>query len=79
MLFFFEFDLLIDLLDLAPISVIQAVDLFHREQYQNFLFPNFFCPFQPQPQIIFSELHIFLEKLVQLRFQSIHEGFCVRT
>ena len=52
---------------------------FHGEQSQHSAFPILFCQFQPEPQILFSELHTLLEKLVQLPLLSIHEGFSVQT
>ena len=79
MLSILVFDLLIDLLDKGPISVIQAFGLFHRKQYQTFFFPNFFCPFQPQPQIIFSELHIFLTSSFSVVFKVFMKVSSVRT
>ena len=42
-------------------------------------FPIFSVYFSLEPQIIFSELHKLLEKLVQLSFQGIHEGLSVQT
>ena len=68
-----ELDQPIDSPDIVPTFVIKAVDLFHCEEYQNFFFPNFFCPFQPQPRIIFSEQYIHLE------VQGIHEDFSFQT
>ena len=75
----FELGQPIDSSNRARISGIQAVGQSHREQHQHFLFPNFLCPFQPEPQITFSELHILIEKLVQFPFQCTHEEFSSQT
>ena len=72
--FLFETDLPIESPGRASISEIQVLDQFHREQYQQFFVPNFSRPFQPQPQIIFSELYIHLEEFVLLAFRGIREG-----
>ena len=70
----------IDSPDRAPISEIQVVDWFHTEQSQHFFIHNFFCPFLPRSQIIiFSELHTFPDKLVQLSSQGRHGRFYFRT
>ena len=71
--FRFEPDQSIDSPDRAPFSGIQAVGQFHREQHQHLFFPILFCLFQPVLQIILSEPHIILDKLVQLPFQGIHD------
>ena len=54
-----------------PISGIQVVDWFQRAISAFFL--SFFCPFLPQPQVIFSELH------VQLSSQGRHGDFSFQT
>ena len=73
--FLFEPGLPIDSLDTAPIFEIQAVHWFHRI----FFVPNFLCPCQLQPHIIFCELHILLEQPIQLSVQVRHEDFFFRT
>ena len=71
----FELDKLNGLHDRAPFDVTQVDEWFNAEQYQIFPFPNLFCPSLLQPQIIFSELYIHLEELVQLLFQDIRGAF----
>ena len=67
---------MIESLDRVLFSEVQAVGQCHTEQYQRLLFP---IPIQTAHQIILSGLQIILEKLDQLPFQRIHEGFSVQT
>ena len=72
----FEPDRPTDSPDRAPIFEIHVLDWFHEGQYQNSSVPtNFFCPFLPQPQMVFSELRILLDLPVQLSFQGRHGKF----